>query len=161
MTEIIKPIDLLTVADFQVHPVWEFSNDDVFDETAVRPVEEIPVESLDERIVGAQVRLANGLAKWAIIGGFDVKNPRATQHFLGLSIEHGGTWFRLARYFDVGFSTHNPEALARFLGLHVDDIFPITVDVRRYVRGDPGLLTAVVLKEPKERLTREERRAFR
>ncbi len=51
--------------------------------------------------------------------------------------------------------------LARFLGLHVDDVFPITVDVRRYVRGDPKTLTAIVLKEPPEKLTLEELIALR
>jgi hypothetical protein len=58
------------------------------------------------------------------------------------------------------FARSGPEELARFLGLHVDDVFPITVDVRRYVRGDPALLTTIKLKEPQERLTREERWAL-
>lgn len=159
MTENIKEVGSLTVEDFQTHPVWEFLNDEM-GETMMQPVEKLPVESLDNRVVGTKVRLANGLQKWARIGGFDVKNPRATQHLLGLSIEHDSRWFNLARYFDFGFSSHSPEALARFLGLHVDDIFPITVDVRRYVRGDLALLTAIVLKEPQERLTRDERRAL-
>jgi hypothetical protein len=160
MIENIKPVESLTVADFQAHPVWEWLNDDEIGETMLQPVEMLPVESLDNRIVGAQVRLANGSLVWASFGNFDVTNPRATQHFLALSIERSGEWFHLARYFDVGFSAHSPEALARFLGLHVDDVFPIAVDVRRYVRGDPAALTAIVLKEPQERLTREEIRAL-
>ena len=123
----------------------------------VQPVEKLPVENLDDHLVGAQVRLANGLLVWASVGNFDVANPRATEQFLTLSIERNGEWFHLARYHDVGFERHSPEALARFLGLHVDDVFPIAVDVRRYVRGDPKALTAIVLKEPRERLTREER----
>jgi hypothetical protein len=116
MIENIKPVESLTVADFQARPVWEWLNDDEIGETMLQPVEMLPVESLD--------------------------------------------WFHLARYFDVGFSAHSPDALARFLGLHVDDVFPIFVDVRRYVRGDPAALTAIVLKEPQERLTREEIRAL-
>ena len=119
----------------------------------VRPVKKLPVESLDNSILGTKVRLANGLQVWATIANFDVTNPRATQHFLFLSIERGGEWFHLARYHDVDFTKRSPEELARFLGLHVDDVFPITVDVRRYVRGDPAALTAAVLKEPRERLT--------
>jgi hypothetical protein len=93
----------------------------------------------------------------ALIGNYNVTNPRDTQHFLTLSIERGGEWFHLARYHDVDFTDRGPEALARFLGLHVDDVFPISVDVRRYVRGDPKALIAIVLKEPQERLTEEER----
>lgn len=152
MIENIKPVESLTVADFQAYPVWEFLNDDEIGELMMQPVE-LPVESLDNRIVGTQVRLANGSWVWSSFGNFDVGNPRATQHFLDISIERNGEWFHLARYFDVGFPAEGPEALARFLGLHVDDVFPITVDVRRYVRGDPAALTAVVLKEPQEKLT--------
>jgi hypothetical protein len=162
MIKNIKPFEALTVADFQAHPVWEWLNDDEIGERLMQPVEELPVDTLDNRLIGAQVLLANGLRKWALIGGFEVNNPRATQHVLGLSINHSGKWFELARYFDVGFSSHHgPEALARFLGLHVDDIFPITVDVRRYVRGDPAELIAIVQKEPQEKLTFEERWALR
>jgi hypothetical protein len=153
MIENIKPAESLTVTDFKAHPVWEFLNDDEIGETMARPVEELPVETLDDRIVGAPVRLGNGLEVWGLFGNFDVKNPRATRHFLALSIDRGGKWFHLARYFDVDFAARGPEALARFLGLDVDDVFPITVDVRRYVRGDPAALTAIVPKEPRERLT--------
>jgi hypothetical protein len=156
MIENIKPVESLTVADFQAHPVWEFLNDDELGEMMMQPVAKLPVESLDNRIVGAEVRLANGSQVWSSFGNFDVTNPRATQHFLDISIERSGEWFHLARYFDVGFPAEGPEALARFLGLDVDDVFPITVDVRRYVRGDPKALTATVLKEPQEKLTRAE-----
>jgi hypothetical protein len=156
MIQNIKPAESLTVADFKAHPVWEFLNDDEIGETMARPVEKLPVETLDDRIVGTPVRLANGLEVWGLFGNFDVKNPRATQHFLALSIERGGEWFHLARYHDVDVATRGPEALARVLGLGVDDIFPITVDVRRYVRGNPAALIAIVLKEPQERLTRAE-----
>jgi len=160
MIENIKPAESLTVADFEAHPVWEFLNDDEIGETMVRPVEMIPVETLDNRIVGTRVRLANGLEVWGSFGNFDVKNPRATRHFLDLSIERSGKWFYLARYHDVDFTSRGPEALARFLGLGVDDVFPITVDVRRYVRGDAPALTTIVLKEPQERLTDAERFAL-
>jgi hypothetical protein len=160
MIENIKPAESLTVADLKANPVWEFLNDDEIGETMVQPVEKIPVESLDNRLLGTQVRLANGLQVWALIGNFDVTNPRATQHFLTLSIERSGKWFHLARYHDVGFAAHGPEALARFLGLRIDDVFPISVDVRRYVRGDPKALTPIVLKEPQERLTDAELKAM-
>ncbi len=161
MIENIKPAESLTVADFKAHPVWEFLNDDEIGETMVQPVEKLPVESLDNRLVGTQVRVANGQQVWGLFGNFDVECPRSTQHFLTFSIERGGKWFHLARYFDFGFATHSPEALARFLGLGVDDVFPISVDVRRYVRGDPAALALTVPKEPRERLTREEIWALR
>ncbi len=156
MIENIKPVESLTVADFQPHPVWEYLNDDEIGETMVQPVEKLPVESLDNRLVGAQVRLANGSRVWALIGNVDVTNSRSTQHFLTLSIDRGGKWFHLARYFDFDFTDRSPDALARFLGLGVDDVFPISVDIRRYVQGNPAALALIVLKEPRERLTREE-----
>jgi hypothetical protein len=161
MIENIKPVEALTVADLQAHPVWGYLNDDEIGDTMMQPVEKLPVESLDNRLIGAPVRLANGSRVWALIGNFNITNPRDTQHFLTLSIERNGGWRYLARYHDIGFPAEGPEALARFLGLHVDDVFPITVDVGRYVRGDPAALTAVVLKEPQERLTREELIAMR
>jgi hypothetical protein len=156
MIENIKPVDSLTVADLRAHPVWEYLLDHEIDETMVQPVQQLPVETLDHRVVGAPVRLGSGLEVWALVGNFDVRDPRQTQHFLSLSIERGGKWFHLARYFDYSFADEGPEALARFLGLGVDDVFPITVDVRRYVRGDPAVLTAIVLKEPQDKLTMEE-----
>ena len=156
MIENIKPAESLTVADFEAHPVWEFLNDDEIGETMVRAVERIPVESLDNRILGFQIPLANGLRVWASVGNFDVANPHATQHFLFLSIERRGEWFHLARYFDFRFADEGPEGLARFLGLGIDDVFPIIIDVRRYVRGHPAALTAIVLKEPQEKLTHAE-----
>jgi|SRR5665213_1795131 len=156
MIENIKPAESLTVDDFRVHPVWEYLNDDEIGETMTRPVERLPVETLENRLVGTQFRLANGSEVWGLLGNFDVTNPRANQHFPTLSIERSGEWFHLANYHHFDFKSHGPEALARFLGLGVDDVFPITVDVRRYVRGDPVALTAIVLKEPQERLTQEE-----
>jgi len=56
------------------------------------------------------------------------------------SIEHAGKWFDLAR----------------FLGLAVDEIFPISFDLRPYVEGDPAVLQGSVLREPRERLSRDE-----
>ena len=80
MIENIKPAESLTVADFEAHPVWEFLNDDEIGETMAQPVEKLPVESLDNRLVGTQVRLANGLEVWGLLGHFDVKHPRHPTH---------------------------------------------------------------------------------
>ena len=57
------------------------------------------------------MRLADGLEVWAIIGNFDVANPRSTQHFLFLSFERGGERFHLSRYFDFRFAYEGAEAL--------------------------------------------------
>ena len=83
MIENIKPAESLTVADFEAHPVWEFLNDDEIGETMVRPVEKLPVESLDNSVIGTQVRLANGSQVWASFGNFDVTNSARYPTFPG------------------------------------------------------------------------------
>jgi hypothetical protein len=35
----------------------------------------------------------------------------------------------------------------------IDDGFPITYDVRKFVSGDPAALAGVIPKEPRDRLT--------
>lgn len=157
MTKNIKPVESLTVADFKAHPVWEYLNDHDIGYEMVEPVGELPVENLVNRLVGSQVRLANGSLVWALIGNFNVTNLRATQHWMTLSIYRGDEWRYLSRYHDMEFPAGGPEDIARFLGQHVDDVFPISVDVRRYVRGDPASLKVILPKEPHEKLTEKER----
>jgi hypothetical protein len=160
MMEHFKPAEELTVDDVKAAPVWEFINDDSIGETMVRPVTKLPVDNLYGMLVGTQVRLANGSRVWTIIGNVDSHNPRWTEHFITLSLDHAGRWFFLERYFDFNYPKGGPEALARVLGLPVDEVFPIFFDLRPYSMGDPAALKGSVLKEPRERLSREERRAL-
>jgi hypothetical protein len=156
MSENVKPIEWLKVADLEANPVWQYTSDDRGGETLVRPVKGIPVNSLTGRVIGTQARLANGVRVWVLIGNIDAENPRFTEHFLTLSIERNGKWFALARYHDFDYAERSPEALARFLALPIDDVFPITFDVRPFAQGDPAALAGSVLKEPREKLTRAE-----
>ena len=154
MMENLKPIASLTAADLLINPVWQYSNRDETDETLVHALEEIPVKSMTGKVVGTQVRFANGNHAWALIGNIDADNPQLTDHFLTISIERDGKWFALARYHDFDYSDRGPEALSRFLGLQIDDVFPISFDVRRYAQGAPAALAGNVLKEPREKLSR-------
>lgn len=156
MSKDTKPIEWLKVADLEANPVWQYTSDDRAGETLVRPVKRIPVKSLTGKVIGTQVRFANGMQAWALIGNIDPQNSRLTEHFLTLSIEHNGKWFALARYHDFDYAERDPEALARFLGLRVDDVFPIAFDVRQFVQGDLAALAGTVRKEPRERLSRAE-----
>lgn len=151
--EKLKRASELSVEDLSKHPVWKYSHDDREGDLAVRPISRLPVSSLTGRIVGTKVRLSNGSEVWALLGNIDSKNPRLNQHFLTLSIEREGRWFHLARYHDHDFRERGPEQLARFLGLAVDEIFPITYDIRSLTLGDPDALTGAVTEEPSERLT--------
>lgn len=100
--------------------------------------------------------LANGNRVWALIGNLDTKNARMNEHFLTLSVVHNGKWFDLARYHDHDYVDHGPDALAHFLGLSIDDVFPISYDVRRYAKGEAEALAGTVQKKPRVRLSRAE-----
>lgn len=148
-----KPIESLQVSDLEKYRVWEFSTNDPADETAVRPIKRLPVSTLMGRLVGTRISLANGERLWALVGNLDARDAESNEHFVTLSIERGGRWFQLARYHDAGYDENGPETLARFLSLPVDDVFPISYDVREHVKGNPPLLSGIVLKEPRVRLT--------
>src|SRR5690242_13740064 len=100
MIEHVKPVESLTAVDLKASPVWQYANRDGAGETVVRAVKKIPVRNLSGKLIGTQVRLANGTQAWALIGNIDSRNARLTEHFLTLSIEHAGRWFSLARYHD-------------------------------------------------------------
>ncbi len=146
-------VDALQIADFEEHAVWEFPT---AGETIVRPVKDLPVQSLTFRMVGTQVRLANGSRIWADIGNVDTGDPRQTEQFLTLTVYKDGKRFTLARYFDFDYADRGPEALASFLGLPVSEVFPISYDIRQYVIGDLAALCGTITKDPPEKLTREE-----
>lgn len=147
-----KPIDALRVSDLKKYRVWEFTTNEA-DEAAVRPIERLPISTLSGKIAGTRISLANGERLWATLGNLDAQNAEMNEHFVALAIERGGRWFHLARYHDPGYSQSGPKALARFLGLAVDEVFPISYDVREYVKGNPPALAGSILKEPRVRLT--------
>jgi hypothetical protein len=151
-----KPILSLHINDLEKYPVWEFTDTEEGDGTDVRPIKRLPVATLAGRVVGTRVLLANGQYAWAIIGNLDTNNSQMNEHFVTLSIERKGRWFQLARYHDPDYERRGPTGVARFLGLPVDDIFPISYDVRKFAGGQRAALTGTVLKEPRARLTRAE-----
>lgn len=156
MIENVKPIDTLSVADIEKNSVWQYVSSRNTGEVCVKPVKKVPVASPSGKVIGAQVCFASGAKAWALIGNIDTENPSLMEHFITLSIERDGVWFQLARYHDHDFSERGPDALAQFLNMKVDSIFPIIVDVREYLRGNPAVLVFEVLKEPKNKLSREE-----
>lgn len=151
-----KPITYLRTSDLEKYRVWQFATNNPVDETAVRPIKQLPVATLSGKLAGTRVLLANGERLWALIGNLDVNNAHMNEHFVTLSIERDGRWFHLARYHDPDYDERGPEGLAKFLGLTVDDVFPVLYDVRDYVKGNPPVLAGSVPKEPKVRLTRSQ-----
>lgn len=156
MINIIKPIEDLTDFDLKQYPIWQYVNDDRFGETMVRPVRKFPVVNFSNRVVGDYVNFSNGFKVLGLIGNVDVKNTKLTEHFLTLSILKEGTWYSLPRYHDFDYSERGPSALAEFLGLNVDDIYPISFDIRRFSAGNEAVLAGYIAKEPLCRLSRAE-----
>jgi hypothetical protein len=152
----VKPIESLTIADLMVAAVWQYANRDGPGETLVRAVKSIPVNSMTGKVIGTRVRLANGTQAWALIGNVDADDPRRTEHFLTLSVEREGKWFFLARYHDSNYADHGPQALSRFLDMTVDEVFPISFDVRQYAKGDPAALQGSIPAKPRAELSRAE-----
>lgn len=151
MMDNVKAVDALTVADLQTFALWQYTSREDADETYVRPVKRTLVANLTGKVVGTQVTLANGERIWALIGNVDTRNPRMTEHFLTLSVEREGQWFTLARYHDFDIAESGPEALSQFLGLAVDDVFPISYDIRSVAKGDEAALQGQVRKAPREK----------
>ena len=125
-------------------------------DTDVCPVEELPVSDLRGKVFGTQVQFANGSRACATLVNILPYDPRQTQHVLALSIERNGKWFHLARYHDFDFDRRGPDALSRFLELPIDEVFPISYDIRELAHGDPAALAGRLLKEPTEPLSRRE-----
>jgi hypothetical protein len=119
-------------------------------------VKQLPVESLDGRVVGARLTLANGAKAWGIIGNVDPTSAQLTEHFLTVSVFSTDRWFTMARYHDVEGRQRGPEALAKFLGLSVREIFPIRYDIREHVVGDAAALAGEITAKPSKTLSRSE-----
>jgi hypothetical protein len=153
-----KRVEDLTLADFDLHPVWRFANADeaTFGETAVRPVVDLPISDLGGVLFGATVRLANGSGIRAVLGNIDATSRDRTALFLTLEIHRGGQRFHLARYFDFDRDARGPKALAKFLGLPVEEVFPIAYDVTPYAVGEKSALSGFIRAEPAIRLSEEE-----
>lgn len=145
---IIFSINDLTPSALEHYPVWEFINNDELGETAMRPVENLPIRRLENCLIGTRVSLANGDKLWAVLGNFNPDNPSLNEHFLTMSVEWGGHWFTLARYHDHDYDVHGPASLATFLGKKIDEIFPVSYDIRACVNNNSDVLKGVIREKP-------------
>lgn len=156
MSRRARPVESLKPSDFLKHRVWEFVTNDEPDETYVNPVESLPVSSLESRIIGVEVQLANGRPVWALLGNVDVHDARRTRHFLTISVFAQDEWFHLARYHDVDREEHGPARLAEALELRIDEVFPIRYDIGTWVTAAADSLLGKIDAEPLDRLSRTE-----
>lgn len=149
-------VEMLRESNLKAFQVWRYTDFEKSRDVFVRPVKTIPVENLDGKFVATQVVLANGHKVLATIGNVDVNNPLLTRHWLSLSVLCNEKWFHLARYHDFDYKERGPESLANFLKLSVSDVFPISYDLRAYIKGKPESLVGEIEREPKDRLSRAE-----
>jgi hypothetical protein len=158
-----KPVNALTPDDLARFPVWEYDNGGQSlpgrDETWVVPVPELPVTSLSNRVVGVSLR--SGCREWAgLLGNVELNDPRSSREFAIISVWRDGTWFHLARYFDVDFERRGPEQLAEHLGLRIGDVFPLRYDLVGIATGHAEVVRGRIEAWPAVRLTDAERMAM-
>ena len=91
----MKTLSEISVSDLEASPVWQFEAGLNDSDPHLTPLTEYPVSDLANRVVGCKVRLRSGKSCWAILGNITLMDPRATKHFLTLSIENSGRWYDL------------------------------------------------------------------
>jgi hypothetical protein len=155
MTASLKGVEELRPEDLASYAVWEFA-DSTSRDVVVRPVRTLPVKELANKIVGVQVRLANGQLLWATLGNLNLADAAPNPHFLTVSVFSRETWFHLARYHDADYQTHGPSGLGAFLGLPIKQIFPISYDVRQFCIGVLDALVGVIEESVEPQLSRGE-----
>jgi hypothetical protein len=156
----MKPADQLMPSVFATHRVWEFVNDmeaQTADETVLRPMVQYPVDSLANRLAGAELSLANGQKVFGILGNIDLADPVSTEHFLTVTVFRPlGAKFDLARYHDFDYSQRDAAALAAFLNLPVDAVFPMCSDITDVAVGHPDCLRRSIPAALLSRLSRKD-----
>jgi hypothetical protein len=148
------PAEKLTQALFRKHPIWEFCNDDEAGETLVRPVKKLPVSSMDNRLIGCVLKLADGSELFGYLGNLSPNVAKMNQQFLTISVFMDGKNEHLARYHDFDFSERGPAWLAKKLGKKKTEIFPIKYDVSAFVKGASRCIRGVIPEKPAKRLSR-------
>ncbi len=123
------------MADFKANAVWQFVGNDEMGETLFKPVKKLPTKSPEGKLVGLDLKLANGQKNYGYIGNVSTDNPRKNQFFPTLAFFKNEKVFHLARYFEEEFKTNGADGLAVFLNLPKEDIFPIEYDPTPYSPG--------------------------
>jgi hypothetical protein len=141
-----RPIDDVTNRELISFPVWEFALDqeETLDETAIRPVLELPISQGEGILFCTRVRLASGETRWAMLGNLDPQDADQTARYLTISFLKEEERFHLARPIDFHYETHGPRALCDFLEMQLEDVFPIRYDVHSVCRGDLAAVTGEI-----------------
>ncbi|EMI24373.1 hypothetical protein [Rhodopirellula europaea] len=156
----MKPFADLTPDDIRKHPVWEFCNDvesEFGEETVIRPIDDLPVSDLGNRVVGTTLQFANGESVVGVLSNVDLNDHTRTEHFVTLTLyRDDGKLFHLARYHDFNVDTHGPNECAAFFGFDIAEVFPITYDIGTVAIGVPTSIRRVINAQPTQRLDDDE-----
>jgi hypothetical protein len=131
------------------HPVWEFLNDDEHPsgDTAMRPVDKIPVERFEGRLFGTIVTLADGSLYPAAISDLSFGPRKYWHHFRSLTLYARGKRFHLAKYFQLWYDSEGPNALAAFLNKKTEEVFPIGYDLSSVADGPAEIVKGTFVAE--------------
>jgi hypothetical protein len=139
------------------HPVWDFAMDqESRGDTLVRPVSDLPVDSIRNRVVGVRGELANGRPVWLLLQNLNLEDAGDNECFKAASFYRDGRWFHLARPDEPEWDIFGPEALAEFLGLSLAEVFPVRYDLSRCCRGLDEVLHDTIEQESVRTLTADE-----
>jgi hypothetical protein len=139
-----KRLSQLTPEDLQAHPVWELETPEEAtppeNDSPIKPVAALPVESLASRVIGTAVVLRNGQTLPAMLTNIELADEAQTQRLLLVQVWHNGEWLRLARPFDPWFAKSGPRSFAKRLGLPVEEVFPMSYDISAHAQGSESVV---------------------
>jgi hypothetical protein len=154
----------IPIEELKQQHVWEIEMDDEInkDGSFMTPVSNLPVNSLENRLVFLDVCLANGLKVAGLLGNVCLNDVEANEEFLSLSVESNGEWYHLDKYFGVMYNSTGPRGggpagLCQFLGLEANEVFPISYDISDIAVGPVEITEGMIPMEPKRRITQRER----
>ena len=117
----------------------------------VKPIKTNETKKFSGRIAGCEVTLADGTQNSAFIEGIDIETPKFSKHHrtLILWIPASG-WFQLAKYYsnDELKAICGDEVLCNVLGKSLDEVFPISFDLRDRSSIDSPCLTGTFEHNP-------------
>ena len=156
-----KDVGGLTPRDFAKFPVGEYVLATEWipwrDETWVKPVTHLPVDSLANRLVGTTLSLANRQRFFGVLSNISVRHVRATRQFIGVEIFHERKSYALQRAQSPMIPYLNAAGLADALGLRIEQVFPISYDLSGIAVGDAEIIKGSIEAEIPEELTEEAR----
>ncbi len=145
----------LNISDIEFSSCWRFTNS-FEDELEIEAIPDCSYDDLSGLIIGTQIKLADGSTVWALLQNISRAGQEVNDHFLTVTINQNGEWFTLARYHDINRQIFGPNSLALFLGRTIQDIFPMTYDLRDILNADTEKLIGTIHEQPANRLSRQE-----